>query len=390
MRPFELRSTPIVGLEAKLGKIIAEKDYTRPTKLKHWRMVYRKRKGDNFQRIDKLHEIIGDKPKRIPINLVSDDRHENFSLFRGAFDQSKLMCGAPVRAEDAWDMMKHPVHDGAPVHAPTKEEDGQEVVTLKDGETVPVTRDSFIRAQRFFDSNGTVEEPYDFPCSKHCKIWQNGKCDIEGTLYFYLAGEHIPDDLKNILGVFRASGTWAQRTLLSSLKHISELTNGILANLPLVLCHHMTQKRTSDDEIYTVPVPKIYLGLPKDQFAAKLEQEIKRRRRLYEMLHSEPPTCREDLLQTGSLRDMQGREELQTMMPVDDEELASDERPDYPDHLVEHFDQKNVPPRKREMLWEQHEGDVEAIKEQVDEDVSAQPDAIDGELEIDDDDLFED
>lgn len=397
-RPFDLRETPTVALEAKLGKIIAEKNYTRPTTLKHWRLVYRKRKGENFMRIDEAHEQLGDQPKEIPITLISDDPHESFSLFRGAFDQSRLMCGAPVRTEDADEMMRdHPAaENGAPLTQPIEEdEDGQEYVTLSDGEEIPVTqRKDFIKANRFFNREGPIDEPYGYPCSKHCSLWDRGddadvRCNIEGTLYFYLNDHRMPDRLLRMLGVFRASGTWSQRTLMSSLQSIHKMTGGILAGLPLVLRHHMEKKKTSGGDTYNVPMPMIDPGYPPQKFLELVDQEVQKRRKRYEQLHGQAPESREDLLQTGALEGMQGRDALETMNPIDDDELDADERPDFPDELAAFFGDQKVPPRKREMLWEQHEGDIEAIKAQVQEDKEAQPEPFDDDEDfIDDANLF--
>lgn len=398
MRPFELRQAPPVIGEVKNGKKYNKNGTWLPKSLNHWRVVKREKRQENYVKIKEVHEVIGDKPIVVPIRFISDSPLENFSLFRAAFNKGTLMCGGKAPQSEEEQLKNYPAHPetGAPLYGVDIKEDesGKEYFVNEEGEAVRVERKNFNRATRHFrgrDSNGNANmdvEPYTYPCHKTCPIWQSGKCDLTGTLYFYLNSDELPDIYTTSLFVYRAKGTYAQKYLTASIKRLHQEYNGVMANLPFKLRFHQEPKEADDGNYYDVPMPCIETGVPKPEFEDLVQKEIQRRAKRYKMMHGRSHDSFADLKQKGMLEDMQGREVVETMYDSSTPPKAQKEEsgtPDYPEELVEFFNTQTVPPRKRSMLWDQHEGDIEAIKQSVHQDKKNQPD-----VEFEDEDFLDD
>lgn len=385
MRPFELRQAPPILGEVKNGKKYNKNGTWLPKSLNYWRVVKREKRKENYIKLDEVHDILGDQPKVVPIRLISDNPLENFSLFRAAFNKGTLMCGGKAPQSEKEQIHDFPAHpdSGAPLYGEEiHEEDGEEYFINEEGEEVPIERRNFNRATRHFrkDEQGEADmdvEPYTFPCHKTCPIWQSGKCDLTGTLYFHLDSDRLPDKYTTPLFVYRAKGTYAQKHLTASIKKLHREYNGILANLPFKLRFHQEPEQTSDGDYYDVPKPCIETGVPKSEFQDLVDEEIEKRAKRYKMMHGRPHENFEELKQKGMLEGMQGRDVVETMFesskpPV--EQAEREETPDFPEELTEFFDYHTVPPRKRTMLWDQHDGDIEAIKQEVKKDQDRQTD----------------
>ncbi len=313
MRPWNLHMAPPVRIEIKYGR----KQGNRPQRLDHFLVVERvKEKGDNNWRVlSSVHEKLkNEQPTQVPIVLMSDDIQENFGMFRSFFMKGKLMCGSQYGEETA-------------------------LRRVRDGKDVA---------------------PYEVECSEECKYWQssdkNKQCDISATLYFKL-GADLPR--AHEFGVCRMKGTYAQRYMTGSLNILHNMTGGILANLPLMLCINIEQRKAADGRTYGIPLITVQPGLPQREFMEAVETEVQRRARLHQMRNNATHTKFEDLKIVDVLKDINKREafisEEDAVYHVEEQEVEMNA-------FEELMEKSKVPTAQREHLRLTLEGDVEKLK----------------------------
>ena len=300
-RPFKLYERPTTNLAVKYGRRTSRA----AEKLKYFLIVSRNKEKDlkgvlNFKRRNDLMEKIVQNeeyqsphnknfPSDIPITLVSDDPDENFSLFRGFFNKrGELGCGAVYGSDTA----------------------ERRFYDKKDIENGIVSKDD--------------ELPYEVDCSSKCTYWKNGGCDLTGTLYFKL-DESV--GASNELGSMMINGTFAQRSISSSLKMLHKETNGILKNLPLLLSIHFEQRQpVGQSRYFSIPFITIKPRFGPSRFRKYIVQEVERRKEEYRIFYMDEPTTLEDIKEFGALSDMISRESIMNdLQTIDDESENIDE-----------------------------------------------------------------
>ena len=348
-RPYLLRQAPPIFGEAKNGMTVANQSgSTYPQSLSYWRIVKREKNNNNYIKLEDVHERLGAEPKQLPIVLLSDDPHENLAGFRVAFYQGELVCGAPYMARDEDDVMDVVVdlETGRPVPKSRQNDDDFD---LDDDRYEVQEKIKAMRRYKRTEGGWEFSEPYDYPCHKQCPLWQaergdgNFECKLTHTLYFQLDSD-LPHSEK--LFVYRATGIWAQRTLIPSLEALKDQTNGILAGLPLYLEFREEYKPTPDGPRRKVPMPAITPRFGYSEFQKKVDEEMHRRQARYELVHNKTPEGIEDIEKAGSLVGMQSREALATVAEeskgmVDGEEDDPEVRASIPvDELPEAIQEK--------------------------------------------------
>ncbi len=324
-RPFELHNAPPITLEIKYGmKKISKRGKPYPTKLNHFLVVTREKGDLNFEIAKDVHERLGSqRPKSIPIRLLSDRTSENFSLFRGMFsNQGILGCGS-------------------------------------------VYGDS--KALRRFQGSGKdfqMCEPFEVDCSSECQYWQSGKCDISGMLYF-----RLPEDLprSGALGTVRINGTHAQRRIRASLDIIRKQTGGFLANLPLKIVIWQESKRAADGNFYPIPMLSVEPEGSQRALFEALEEELKRRRQL-RILQNQDIDSLEIHGVLSSVTQRTAIDDSIDMDPGGEPEEIEGELYVMPEDLAELL--KDIPDRKAEMIINQFSDekgvpDVNKIREHL-------------------------
>jgi len=409
-RPFDLHQMPPIFGEIKNGKRRNKKGMGQ--KLDHWLVVKRERGADyNFLVLEKVHEKLGSsQPTSVPIVFLSDDVEENIAGFRGWFEKGALRCGTQVPGEHThlykmedgtevrpgWvfnegDAPKCYVVKGTNRIVPPGAVDPETMVATKSngdqqevGERV-LSKERVAEAQRRFawgNGNSIITEgvdPYPVACHDGCPIWnrddRNNRCKLQHTLYFNLASDLPYSDR---LFVYRASGVYAQRTLIPSLKMIKDMAGGILAGLRLRLEFRQEGKPTPGGTTQNVPMPAITIGDNYDGFKSRVYQEIERRQQHFELINGRRADTLDDLKQTGLLKEMQSRDALASVAAETegDEETydAYEEPKDFiPDALKPAFKEAGLTRRKQEMLVEQYDGDIDKIKAAVKKTVEDMP-----------------
>lgn len=83
-----------IGVKGQVRKTKDGKgEYQLPQKLDHFVVTSLVRdESGNFGRDDAIHQLIGDKPTRIPIMLLFDEIHRNFQSRYACYDGKKLWC----------------------------------------------------------------------------------------------------------------------------------------------------------------------------------------------------------------------------------------------------------------------------------------------------------
>ncbi|MFB6372003.1 MAG: hypothetical protein ABEN55_02540 [Bradymonadaceae bacterium] len=380
-RPYELRQEPPLFGEAKHG-MTHEDGY--PTDLGYWRVVQRKKVNKNWVKLKDVHNELGDQPMEIPIQLASDDAKENFPGYRKLDDKGEFMCGAPYQAGDEGRMTA--VFDQktgrfVPEHRRDEFDDGR----LE-------TREA-IEATRMFDRNGWTDEPQSYPCHKQCPYWQRGhdhngpRCELKHTLYFYL-DDTLPHSTK--LFAYQAKATNAQKTLSGSLTHLTEMTDGILANIPLKLELRYEPKQDPSGTFREMPRPAI---VPAEGFEEAIRQEIKRRKRKHELYYNESPDGLDDIRITGTLEGVHNRSALETQETRPDEPIESDTPSgikdvstasisDLPNQLEEAFEKSDLPPQKQRLTVERFKHDADNEEELIDNIESFLDDNVDVNVSV--------
>lgn len=314
MRPWNLHMAPPVRVEIKYGR----KNGNRPERLEHFLVVDRIKEDNNWRVIKEVHEALDDdKPTKVPIVLMSDDIQENFGMFRSFFVKGKLLCGSQYGDDKA-------------------------LRRVRDGKDVA---------------------PYEVECSQECPFWQSDdkqkQCDISATLYFKL-GSHLPRSSE--FGVCRMKGSYAQRYMVGSLNILAGITNGILANLPLLLCINTEKKKAQDGRTYSIPLITVQPGLPQDQFLIAVEKEVERRARVYKMMNGEDHKDFEDLKILDVLKEINKREAFTS------DEFASEEEPlvlDEDDPFEKLMDDRKITRAQREHFRLKFKGDLEALQQHL-------------------------
>lgn len=266
LRPYLLHTLPPVKIEIKYG-YKNEKGF--PQRLEHFKIVDREKGGEkNYPDCTEVYEALGsDKPKSVPIVLMSDDVAENFALFRGVFDKTgNVICGS------------------------------------KYGEKLAKRRVQF---NETYDRIKPIDIPEMVTCDDKCPIWNSGKCDLFGSLYFRL-GSDLPRS--GDFGIVRVKGAYGKKYLASSLEILKAQTGGILANLPLVLSMHTESKRAANGNTYKVPMLTINPGIGNSQFMEAVMQEYERRAKMFRIRNSKDHSDISDLMITDVLRDISSRE----------------------------------------------------------------------------------
>lgn len=319
MKPYNLYGAPPVRIELKW----AERTSGRPNRFDHFKVASRVRSGpnNNFEKLEEVHKIIGDEPKRVPIVLMCDDPMENFSLFRGFWNQKgDLGCGAPYGAEIARRFFK-------------------------------VNQDKSVEK---------IPEGYEVKCSAECKYWQQEKkgCTLSGSLFFKLRDLPYAEEF----GVARIKGANAQRRTLSSLNILHQLTGGILANLPLVAVFHQETMKDKNGRSNPIPLISVQHEGSQHEFMEAVAKEWRRRAELYEIRHGRPHGSQEDLIIKDVLSSIADREAM-VEMGDGEAEFISEENT----HPL--FEGTSIPQRKQETLLyratKDGEVDEEALKEMI-------------------------
>ena len=270
MRPYEMSYLPPIVGEIKNG----EKGKDRPVKFSHWKLVVRERVANrnNWNPHKEAMDHLGEKPLLVGIRLLADEVADVMPMTRMLYDakEGKPRCSAPY----------HPTKSNTRVFAthpetnePLRRNQWDKVdKTIKGtGGKIKVKDAEYIVASRLHKG-----EYVDIPCHSKCPLLALDKspCTPQSILFFRLA----PDVAFGINGIFayRASGLWAQKSLLSSMEAIRTQTGGILANLPLAIRYHEEVKKTPFG-MGSVPHPMIEPALAYDEFMAAVEAEYARR-----------------------------------------------------------------------------------------------------------------
>lgn len=404
-RPFDIHMMPPIFGEVKNGE---KTDKGFPTKLNYWKVVQRERVGKNWAKLDEVHDILaktqGPQPKSIPIVLLSDDPEENMPGFRSWFEKGTLMLGAPYPFDEFTDAYFSPSDqeipesyvipgdEDAPYAYFVKGTDNKVPPDVVDGEAMTAVSkngDEFevelVRlrtkkvgvATKYYEEQGgsLVTEgvtPQSVPFHENSYAWREGRATLQHTLYFHLA-KHLP--YSDRLFVYRATGIYAQRTLLPSLRMIHNMTGGILAGLELRLEFREEAKKTPMGTQY-LPHPAITIGTNIQDFEDRVLEEIERRQKRYELIHGERAKSLEPLLRGGMLKGMQSREALESVVQdsADAEPAEHKEEEDcVPEELRELFNKAGYTKRKEQALMERFAGDVEAIKAEVEQHIKELP-----------------
>lgn len=414
-RPFELHQMPPIFGEVKNG----ERGKKYPVNLDHWKVVERVRVGDNWKKLQDVHDALtekynqGPEPKSLPIVLLSDTPEENMAGFRGLFDKSKLMCGTPYPSKEGEDTYLLTTESGKQIHpgmAYQKDEGhyaiflkgSEEVVPKKfvdfetmtarnnqgntfDVQEVELNAERVSAATRYFTvQNGSIVtedvDPYKVACHQGCPYWQeddrdNLQCTLQHTLYFHL-GPGLP--YSDRLFVYRASSIYAQRTLIPSIKMIHNMTGGILANIPLRLEFRQESRSYAGGRKTDMPHPAVTIGSDVRQFEQEVVKEIERRQNRFELMHGRRAESLEELKREGMLVGMQTRAALESVATdVTDVEESQGETqepsPELPEKLQHLFEKAGYTPRKQELLMEKHEGDVDKIIAEVEDHIDDMP-----------------
>jgi len=173
-----------IGIKGKMIKSRGGKEFQPPQKLDHFLVTGLQRGPDgNFLRDQEVHQLLGDKPRVIPIRLLYDDITLNFACRYTCFQGRKLWCAG----------------------------DGE--VAFRAGQ------------------NGQRQE-IGCPCDRQKPEYQgNDKCKLNGVLSCLI------DGVKGVGGVYKLRTTsWNSVTgILSSLALIQRITGGPLSGIPLNL-----------------------------------------------------------------------------------------------------------------------------------------------------------
>jgi hypothetical protein len=165
--------------------------YQLPEKLDHFVVTGLTRDGTgNFIRDEGVHRVIGEKPTRIPIQLMFDALELNFQCRYACYYGKTLFCSGD--GEAAWQL---------------------EAKDKPNRIQVPCT---CYRQEPTFVGDGKAG---------------NGKCKINGTLSVIIQGA---DSVGGVYK-FRTTGYNSTVGILSSLTLLKSLTGGYLAGLPLVM-----------------------------------------------------------------------------------------------------------------------------------------------------------
>jgi hypothetical protein len=344
MRPFNPILRNRVHYEVKYGeKKTTSSGKTYPSKLKHFKFVSRDRSGDNFTTQKNVHDVIGKEPNTVPIILFSDNPQEVFSIYRGAFNQSTLMCGAQTGDEVAMrrfamtdtDVNENGVHSGGRI-------------------TQPIS---------------IVEQPYPYACNEKCELWVKGGggkgCNLHGRFYFMLnLSSNIPQS--SSFCVLRITGIFAQMSLSSSLDIIKKMTGGILAGLPLKLrLDYEKLNRTVEvnGKFMRPDIPYISVepGVPYQDFMRLATEEIKRRHLVSQITGK--PIIIDDVLGASLKREALFEDAEEVVEDTSPEIKPVSKSPEIDWDAI--FDGSGYTKRKRELLIKKHKGDPIAVSDEL-------------------------
>lgn len=325
MKPYNLYGAPPVRIELKWG----ERGSGRPNRFDHFKVASRVRSGqhNNFTRIQEVHDVIGEEPDRVPIVLMCDDPLENFSLFRGFWNQKgDLGCGAPYGSDTARRFFR---------------EEADKSITK-------------------------VPEGHEVKCSSECKYWkrENKGCTLTGNLFFKLRDLPFSEEF----GVMRMKGANAQRRTLSSLNILHELSGGILANLPLVAVFHQEGMKDKNNRTNPIPLISIQHQGSQGEFMEAVAKEWRRRAELYEIRHGRPHGDQKDLIIKNVLSSIADREAM-VEMGSDENDFFAEE-----DHAHVLFEGTSIPKKKQETLLYRATKDGEVDEEALQEMIEAEYD----------------
>jgi hypothetical protein len=366
-------SVPPIRGEVKNGITYENNGRWLPRRLDHFIVVSRVVENNNKVVRDDVHDRLGSKKlNRIPIRLLSDDPQENLTTTRTLFlNGGDLYCVAPYH--DDGNTIEVPVDEsGAPI---TRGD------VVEGARTTP-----FIVANRRFRGREFPVEPFEYPCSPFCRMWQEDnpkkQCKLQSILYFNIDLEECGGELF----VWRAKGVWQQRTLSSSLSMVHSLTGGILANLPLDLVYHEEKKQRANGDWITAPMPTVEIRGTHTEFFKALDAELERRHRHKQVTGGSAHIG-------GVLKELTSRASIEELISSDDfsdADVAEDE-PDaikpvsVPRELDALFHRAGYGKRKIEMVMEQYDGDIEAIEAHVHRDIERSPDIPEKHEEAEDD-----
>lgn len=196
-----------IGYKGQMIKSSKGTEFQPPKKLDHFLVTTLQRGEDgNFLRDEPLHQLLGDKPKRIPVRLLFDDIDLNFQCRYACFVGRTLWCTG-------------------------------------DGES----------ASRLVNAN-EPRQNVTCTCERIERDYQGkDKCKINGVLSAMIDGAH------GVGGVwkFRTTSWNTVQGLLSSLALIKRITGGVLAGIPLSLTIQPKTVTTPDGS--TLPVQVVSL-----------------------------------------------------------------------------------------------------------------------------------
>lgn len=188
-----------IGNKGQMRKSSQGNEFQAPQKIDHFLITTMERGPDNnFLRDEKLHALLGDRPREIPVVLIYDDIDLNFQTRYSAYNGRTLWCSGD--GETARRMYK-PSENGQPAE-------------FREGSC---------------------------PCIRQSPTYTGrDKCKINGTLSVMIQGAEA------------IGGVWKLRTtsynsvvgILSSLALIKRITGGPLAGIPLMMT--LTPKAVAD------------------------------------------------------------------------------------------------------------------------------------------------
>ena len=281
-RPFEPIYRQHVAYEVKYGeKKVTSGGKTAPTKLDHFKVIYRNR-GDkiNWDTVESVHSILGEKPKSIPIRLLSDSVEDNLSMFRGYFSPKhagKLLCGAQV---------------GSPI--------AQRVMPMENT-TIKKIGNTNVHSGGSIGRGELLESPISYECSDDCPVWRSEdvqkQCKIRSKFFFTI---DVPGF--NSLCIARVNGIYAQISLAKSLETIKNISYGMLANIPLEMSLHFEKHKEKIGSYYPdIPYITIELRQSLSEHNNFLLEEIRRRKEMNDIITSSGGVNSSGLFKTGVL-----------------------------------------------------------------------------------------
>jgi hypothetical protein len=188
-----------IGMKGRQTTSRGGKTFQQPVKLDHFRVTTMERGQDgNFKLDQHVHQLYGDTPRELPVQLLFDDPTLNFQTRLACFNGRSLWCNG-------------------------------------DGET----------ASRQVSANQW--DQVDCPCNHYLKA---SNCKLNGKLSVLIEGA----DIVGGVWTFRTTGYNSCNAIMSSMAMIQQVTRGPLAGIPLWLRVSPRGATTPDGKQQTIYV----------------------------------------------------------------------------------------------------------------------------------------